>query len=231
MGVCKICGSRDASYICRRCGGMVCSQCFHPERHLCSVCKDLRERERLVHTKDLRSIFGKLLPAGFALVSGGIFLMVVASVLSLQAGEGAIFIFPLFIGTTSGSLAVLLTIAAVVITLVLMFLPWIIGPRKIMRVFRRIGGVNGMEATATVKTRSGRGLEDYLITLEMPGFEEDDIDIQVFDGDLVVQAHRDGRVFERMYELPRGFHPTGLEYKCEDDFLIIRVSLKLRENA
>ena len=230
MGVCKICGSRDASHICTHCGGMVCSGCFHPELDLCSVCKDLGQRERLFSTGDLSSIFGKLFPMGPALISAGMFLIILASILSLQPGGEAILIFPFFVGTASGTLAVVLTIVVIVISVVVMFLPWILGPRKLMRALERISGMKE-ETTGMMKARGRRGVEDYLITLKMPGYDEDDIDIQVFDGDLIVQAYKAGKVFERTYSLPSGFDPTGLEYKYEDDFLIIKVSLRLRENA
>jgi HSP20 family molecular chaperone IbpA len=230
MGVCKICGSRDASYICARCGGMVCSGCFHPERGLCSICKDLAQKERLFSTADLSSIFVKLFPMAPALISAGMFLIILASILSLQAGGESVFIFPFFVGTASGTLAVVLTIAVILISVVVMFLPWILGPRRLMRALEKIGGMRE-ESTGMMKARGRRGVEDYLITLKMPGYEENNIDIQVFDGDLIVQAYKRGKVFERTYNLPSGFDPTGLEYKYEDDFLIIKVSLKLKENA
>jgi len=230
MGVCKVCGSRDASYICARCGGMVCSGCFHHELGLCSVCKDLGQKERLFSRGDLSSIFSKLFLIGPALISAGMFMIVLASILSLQAEGGSVFILPFFVGTASGTLAVVLTIAVIVISVVVMFLPWILGPRKLMRALERIGGMEE-EKTGMMKAKGGRGVEDYLITLKMPGYEEDDIDIQVFDGELTVQAYNRGKVLERTYNLPSGFDPTGLEYKYEDDFLIIKVSLKLKENA
>ncbi|MFQ6095829.1 MAG: Hsp20/alpha crystallin family protein, partial [Candidatus Bathyarchaeia archaeon] len=90
--------------------------------------------------------------------------------------------------------------------------------------------ISGVKSEETAGEGRGRGrVEDYLVTLKMPGFKESDIEVQVFDDDLIVQAYKDGEVFKRSYDLPTGFEPTGIKYKYEDEFLIIRVSLKRKE--
>jgi HSP20 family molecular chaperone IbpA len=74
-------------------------------------------------------------------------------------------------------------------------------------------------------------VEDYLITIRMPGFNEEDIDVRVSNNYLIVRATREDKQFRRTYELPRGFKPKGIRYRYEDGFLVIRLSLKPREEA
>jgi len=180
----------------------------------------------------LSSVFGKLFPLGVAFIIVGMFLMMVASILSVPSsgGGGAIVIFPFFIGTVSESLAIVLMVVFIIISLIFMFLPWILGPRRILRIFEGIAGVKD-EGTSGVMSGSKGEVEDYLVTLKMPGFKESDIDVQVFNSDLIVQAYKDGEVFRRTYNLPRGFEPKGIKYKYEDGFLVINVSLKRKEET
>ena len=174
--------------------------------------------------RDLPPIFGKLFPLGFALIFVGMFLIMMASILSVPAAGGAIVILPFFWGTASGTTAVVLMIILILISLAFMFLPWILGPRRILRIFERISGVKTEKISG--KSRRRGGVEDYLITLKMPDYKQSDMDVQVFDDELIVQAYENGEVFKRTYDLPTGFEPQGIKYKHEGDFLIIKVSLK-----
>jgi len=74
--------------------------------------------------------------------------------------------------------------------------------------------------------------EDYIITLRMPGFREDDIEVQTFAESLTVRAYKDGRLaFSRSYSLPKGMIPEKVRYRCEDGFLVIRVTLRREDQA
>jgi len=178
--------------------------------------------------------FGRLFPLAIAFIFIGMLLMMLASILSFSGGEGGggIVVFPFFFVSLSGTLAFVVIVAFLVLSLTFVFLPWILGPKRILRVAERITGLK----SGDLELREGKkihtdGVEDYLITLKMPGFKEENIEVRVFHNELTVQGSKNGEVFRRTYELPRGFEPKGVKYNFEADFLVIRVSLKPKEGA
>ena len=227
MGRCEICGGDDAYIICPRCKRLVCNNCFNSEAGVCILCLDREEIGR-------ESLLGGRLPfpagstfIGMALIIFGMLLMMVASILS-ASGEGVIVIFPFIIGRVSGLTALIIMIAFMIISLAVFFLPWLLGPGRVLRVIERVAGLEKPELKPLKVGGRGSGeVEEYIITLRMPGFREEDIDVRVFGRELHVRAYKDGRLsFTRRYELPRGFEPYGVRYNYEDDFLIVKVALR-----
>lgn len=162
----------------------------------------------------------------------GMILTMIASILSVPSGGGVIIVFPFLIGTVSETTALAIIVIFVIISLVIMFLPWILGPRRVLRAFERMVDLKSEDLQPKeVKERVGGEIEDYLITLKMPGFKEEDIEVRVFNNDLIVQAFKDGETFRKTYEMPRDFEPEGVKYNYDAGFLIIKVSLKRKEEV
>lgn len=229
MDRCEICGGLKAYFVCSRCGRDVCSGCFHPKSCLCSLCANTEKigKPSALTTGDLFSAFGRLFPLGIAFIFAGMILTVIASILSAPSGGGFVIIFPFFIGTVSETSALAMTVIFIIISLTIMFLPWILGPRRVLRAVERIANLKTEDHQLEEAKKEERGeIEDYLITLRMPGFKEDDIRVRILSNDLIVQAFKDGEVFRKTYELPRDFEPRGVKYNYEADFLIIRVTFK-----
>jgi len=201
---------------------------------LCSSCIDTQKigKPSPLTGKDLVQTFGKLFPLGVVLVFVGMILTMIASILSVPSGGGVIIVFPFLIGTVSETTALAIIVIFVIISLVIMFLPWILGPRRVLRAFERMVDLKSEDLQPKeVKERVGGEIEDYLITLKMPGFKEEDIEVRVFNNDLIVQAFKDGETFRKTYEMPRDFEPEGVKYNYDAGFLIIKVSLKRKEEV
>lgn len=181
------------------------------------------------------STFRRLFPLGVAFIFGGMILTMIGSILSAPTaggGGGVVIIFPFLVGAVSETVALAIMVVFIIVSLVIMLLPWILGPRRVLRAFGKMAGLKGEEfQPREVEKRDKGETEDYLITLKMPGFREDDIEVRVFNSDLIVQAPKDGELFKKTYELPREFEPRGIKYNYEAGFLIIRVSLKRKEEA
>ncbi|HDJ04514.1 MAG TPA: Hsp20 family protein [Candidatus Bathyarchaeota archaeon] len=219
MSRCGICGGEGAFFICSRCNRLVCSECFDSKRGLCIRC--LEEAGEASPFIGLRRSFGTA-SLGFALIVFGMILMVAASVISWSGGGGVIIIPPFFIGTVEGTAALTIILLIMAVTILMIFLPWILEPGRFVRVGERTLNLEGK----TVKA------EDYIITLRMPGFREDDIEVQTFAESLTVRAYKDGRLaFSRSYSLPKGMIPEKVRYRCEDGFLVIRVTLRREDQA
>ena len=158
---------------------------------------------------------------GFALIVFGMILMAAASAISWSGG-GVIIIPPFFIGTVEGTAALTIILLIMAVTILMIFLPWILEPGRFVRVGERTLNLEGKTVQA----------EDYIITLRMPGFREDDIEVQTFAESLTVRAYKDGRLaFSRSYSLPKGTVPEKVRYRCEDGFLVIRVTLRREDQA
>jgi len=214
MSRCELCGGEGAYFVCSRCNLKVCSNCFNSKRSLCVRCsEDVGEISRL---EGLLQPFGGSMLLGVFLIVAGMLLMMVASVVSGFEG-GAIIVPPFFIWTVEGTTALIIMILMMVAALLMVFLPWILEPGRAIRVAEKALDMEGETGQA----------EDYIITLRMPGFREEDIEVQTFAESLTVRAYRGGElVFSRSYSLPRGTTPEKVRYHCEDGFLVIKVSLR-----
>lgn len=235
MDKCEICGRTNANLVCSQCGRNVCSDCFHAESRLCNVCINAQKIEQppTLIRGDIVSTFGRLLPLGIGLIFAGMILMMIASILTAPGGGGIfVGIFPFFIGTVSEPVALAITVVFIIISLLVMFLPWILGPRRVLRAVKKMANLKTEDFQLRELEKKGKSeIEDYLITLKMSGLKEDDIEVRVFNNDLIVQASKNGEMFRKTYDLPSGYEPKGIGYNYEADFLIIRVSLKRKEEA
>ncbi len=166
---------------------------------------------------------------GMALIIGGIFLIMAATALSASGGEGIIVIFPFIFGRVTGLAALLIMIFFMALSFLIILLPWIIGSRRILRLIAPEVGEESeaAEAVKIEKRRRSIGeLEEYLITLRMPGFREEDVHVEAFANQVRVEAEAGGRRFEKTYYIPRGFEPVGVKYNYEDGFLLVKVTLR-----
>ena len=128
----------------------------------------------------------------------------------------------------SGTAALILTVIYVAISILMVFLPWILISRRFRAVERLARIEYGSITPHRVIRRTGM-IKDYILTLKMPGFKSEDISIKVFGNTLNVEAYRDGKtVFTREYRLPKGYEAESIKYDFEGDFLIIRLKLNRR---
>jgi len=171
---------------------------------------------------------------GVAFVFVGMVLMMIASILSApsEGGGGGVIIFPFFFVNLSGTIALAITVAFLILSLIMVFLPWILGPERFSKAAERMFGVEREDFQLREgKKTGGDEIEDYFITLKVPGFDEEDIEVRVFHNDLTVEATKNGEVFRKTYQLPSSFEPKGIRYEYEAGFLVIRVSLRRKEEA
>jgi len=116
----------------------------------------------------------------------------------------------------------------VAISILMVFLPWILISRR-FRAVERLARIEYGSITPHRVIRKTGMIKDYILTLKMPGFKSEDISIKVFGSTLNVEACRDGKtVFTREYRLPEGYEAESIKYDFEGDFLIIRLKLKRR---
>jgi len=213
---CDICGSDDAYIVCRNCGRTVCPRCFNFEKKVCVECSGGVRR------------WGRLaIPVGLGLLLTGFGLLLASSMLSAgqQGGQGGtVVLFPFFIGFLSGPLALAVVGAFLAIMVMMMLMPLLVTPEKLLATVER--PVRIEEAGVLKSSTSSARERDYIITIEIPGVREEDVDVQVFDRFVHVRALKpDGSVFTKTYELPEGFVAEDVEYRCEGNFLVIRVRL------
>ncbi len=171
---------------------------------------------------------GKFFPLGISLIFIGIALLMVASILSIQPSGGIVIIFPFIYMPISGAAAITIIILFFAISLAVLFLPWILGSKRIDNIIEKVVEARGEERSETERGSLKGKVEDYLITLKMSGFREEDISVKVINKNLVVEAFKDGSVFKRRYKIPEGFKVEGVKYNYENGFLIIKATLKRR---
>ncbi|HIE13882.1 TPA: Hsp20/alpha crystallin family protein [Candidatus Bathyarchaeota archaeon] len=205
---CEICGRDGAYFICAKCGSSVCSQCYDSELGLCKSCSNISVKKHPL-------LFGDTLLLGVFLIMLGMFVIATASLISSEGG-GIIIVPPFFIGTLKGT-SVLTAIVLIIslIILFLMFLPWIL---EMNRSFRK-SDISDQENVIL----SG---QEYIITLRIPDCREENVEVEAFNGRLTIRAYRNNRlIFERSYNLPHGSNASGIRYRCENGFLVVRVTL------
>ncbi|RLI37004.1 hypothetical protein DRO55_02335 [Candidatus Bathyarchaeota archaeon] len=195
----------------------MCQNCYNHSLDLCTECS---VKGRLITPERLPHL-------GMALIMGGIFLIMAATVLSASGGEGIIVIFPFILGRVTGLAALLIMALFMILSFLIILLPWILGPRRMLRL---LAPEEREEVAEVLKIERGRRsigeIEEYLITLKMPGFREEDIHVETFADRVRVEAESGGRRFERTYRIPRGFEPVGVKYNYEDGFLLVKVTLR-----
>ena len=214
---CDICGSEDAYLVCRKCGRTVCPRCFDFDKRMCVECSG-----------KARGLGRLAIPVGLALLLTGFGLLMASSIMAAgsQAGQGeAVVLFPFFIGVLSGPLALALLSVSLAIMVFSMLMPFLMTPERLFTMVERT--VRLEEAGVLKSSTSSARERDYVITVEAPGVREEDVDVQVFDRFVHVRAVRpDGSVFTKTYELPEGYVAEDVEYRCEGDFIVIRVRLR-----
>jgi len=165
---------------------------------------------------------------GVALILAGILLMTAASSLYTDDGESTLIIFP-FLVKMSGTATLILTVIYLAISILMVFLPWILISRRFRAAAERLARIEYGSITPHRVIRRASMIKDYILTLKMPGFKSEDISIKVFGNTLNVEACRDGKTaFTREYRLSEGYEAESIKYNFEGDFLIIRLKLKRR---
>lgn len=224
---CEICGGGNAYFVCTQCNRRVCSNCYDSELDSCNICA----RDRNLAAESALRIFnlnsGKLFLSGIGLILVGIFLMMVATILSAPSEGGVVVIFPFIFWRVGETAALIAMVLFMILSLIMVLLPWLLGSKKMLKVIQRISGIQTERPMLRKIEKMKKGeSEDYLISFRMPGFKEDDIEIKVFADTLEIRATKDGEVFIKTCELPKSFKPENIRYRYRDGFLLIRVSLK-----
>lgn len=225
MGRCDICGSEGAYFVCSRCGRTVCHECFDYEKGKCIICSEKRSILNVLNSNP--SIFlNKTVMLGVALILAGILLMTAASSLYTDDGESILIIFP-FLVKMNGTATLILTVIYVAISILMVFLPWILISRRFRAAAERLARIEYRSITPHRVIRKASMIKDYILTLKMPGFKSEDISIKVFRNTLNVEACRDRKTaFTREYRLPEGYEAESITYNFEGGFLIIRLKIK-----
>lgn len=129
---CDICHLGQARFVCRECGSRLCNQCFDSSTDLCVVCK-----APYVQRTRTSSLVGLVVPLGIALIFVGIVLMMVGALMSTEPGEGLVILFPFLIGSVESTTVLLAFLLVLIFIVLILFLPWILSPRRIWRMLSR----------------------------------------------------------------------------------------------
>ena len=216
---------KEHIFVYLRCGKTVCHECFDYEKGLCIICSDKGSILNVLNSNP--SIFlNKTDMLGVALILAGILLITAASSLYTGDGESTLIIFP-FLVKISGTATLILAVIYVAISILMVFLPWILISRRFRAAAERLARIEYGSITPHRVIRRAGVIKDYILTLKMPGFKSEDISIKVFGNTLNVEARRDEKtVFTRGYRLPEGYEAESIKYNFEGDFLIIKLKLK-----
>lgn len=127
---CKICGLRDAKYICKECGGDTCEYDFDTINWLCIECVDeYRGREVIRYVpRDHSFKIITLIFLAFILITFGFFLMALGRLTDVKT---VTFIFPFFVTTDPYIGMVALAITILIFLLIIYLLLYRI-PRTFM---------------------------------------------------------------------------------------------------
>ena len=72
---------------------------------------------------------------------------------------------------------------------------------------------------------------DFVLTVELPGFEREAIDVNWFEGRLDISAEREDeartrrRTFHRTFRMPKAVEPDGIEAEYRNGVLEVRLSV------
>lgn len=128
---CEVCGRFDARYVCQSCGARVCPLCLNPYTGLCPNCAKV-EGAKLVKVKAGLPVGFKLMIAGFIAAFIGIFIIMLAAVLTGAADISfVVLLLPIPIGLAAGPHGWLLLIIALIVAAVFLAL--------ILLIFRKPG--------------------------------------------------------------------------------------------
>ncbi len=116
---CKICGIRDAKYICRECGGDICEYDFDTFNWLCIECIEKYQTRIPVNYRQADSGFKAimLIFLAFILITFGFFLIAIGNIADIKT---VTFIFPFFI-TTDPILGLAAFIVTILIFLIIIY--------------------------------------------------------------------------------------------------------------
>lgn len=73
--------------------------------------------------------------------------------------------------------------------------------------------------------------DDYVVTVEVPGYGPGDIEVTVDGNQLEVVGKKEGRPLERYYRLPSAVDVDAIEAKTEHGLLTIRIPKKSNQKA
>jgi uncharacterized membrane protein len=154
-------------------------------------------------------------------ILGIVFIVIGLSLVSLSfyvgsEENGTIVLF----GDADGLFATVFTVIFFAIFLLSSFLPLYLfrkGPRG-ERVFSARRG-------SEEATHSSAETMEYVITTEIPREIADNVRIEAGDGEVFLVSSVD-EDFRRRYSIPRGFHVERLKYDYEDNYMILRLTLK-----
>lgn len=91
--------------------------------------------------------------------------------------------------------------------------------RELERPFRRLEQPLGAFGESRFREEDG----EFLLSVELPGFERDDVAARWRDGDLYVVAERDGETFYRRFRFPKAVDGDGITATYEDGVLDVRL--------
>jgi len=210
---CEICGSRGAGNVCEGCGRTVCARCYSESHGLCVDC-----------VSRMTDAYGKRGMSSTLRILGIIFIVVGLSVVSLSFSteseeNGTVVIFPFILGNADGLFAAVFTVMFFAIFLLASLLPLYLS-RKGPRGERTFGARREKESTHV----NAENVE-YVITTELPREIVDNIHVEAGDGEILLLSSVD-EGFRRRYSIPGGFDVERLDYDYEDNYLIVRLTLK-----
>ena len=124
---CEICGVRDAEFVCRRCGRLVCRFDYDFELGVCKICAEELRREGKTHVykmfESIDLLSWILIFIGIFIIFFGGFLMTVGSTYTPTINQSFVIIWPLPIVFT-GSYAFIIGIIFLIVMIAIVI--WII---------------------------------------------------------------------------------------------------------
>ena len=95
-------------------------------------------------------------------------------------------------------------------------------PGSIFSTFDQLSSVFSDEIYAASRSMSINEEENsYLLTVELPGFKQNHLDVTIEDNMLVINAKKDTQSYSRSVTVPRGVDVSKIEAKLEDGLLNI----------
>lgn len=212
--ICPSCGGEGADRMCKKCGAIVCGECFDEETGLCVDCV-----EELVNTKVRNkrlTLFG-----GILLMLLGISVMASGIILGLPAA-GITIVFPFVVGEVSPTVAAGYSFLFFLAVISASLIPWYV--HSMMEEYgsydEDMDGVMIQEG----KMQSGESTVDYVITTEVPKKLVKTIVVETSVRGVSLRSTAD-RGFSRSYNLPQGFNLEGLDYDYDGGYLVLNLRL------
>ncbi|MCX8171039.1 MAG: DUF131 domain-containing protein [Candidatus Bathyarchaeota archaeon] len=123
--ICEVCGERQAKYVCQECGRKICERCVEPSNLICLGCS--REIEKLSSSPNrvkegvvFETLPIKIFFLGFLLIFVGFIIIFLVTLFYGLKNSISLFLLigpiPIILG--AGEHAVLLTVLAIIVTII-----------------------------------------------------------------------------------------------------------------